>query len=105
MRAYRIFTRFTFWLSVIALIGAVHDAGFGENEQIEPFIQVLFLWTIAFGIGSTTVRYIEREGRPKRKVFLFDALSMLLLVFILVIQLGWVDVINFMEHKTGSTWL
>ncbi|MEZ4950164.1 MAG: hypothetical protein R2784_12355 [Saprospiraceae bacterium] len=95
MRAYRSLHDSHLAECYYCAIGAVHDTVLVKMNKLKPFIQVLSL-DIAFGIGSTTVRYIERNG-PKR--FLFDALSMLLLVYFLVVQLGWVDVHKFMEHK------
>jgi trk system potassium uptake protein TrkH len=102
MKAFRIFTRTTFWLSIISLIGAVHDAGFGENERLEPFIQVLFLWTITFGIGATVLRYIQAAKSPKRAVIIFDSISILFLISILIIQLEWVLIHPFLHH---NNWL
>ncbi|MCB0663016.1 MAG: hypothetical protein KDC24_09765 [Saprospiraceae bacterium] len=102
MKAFRLFTRATFWLSIISLVGAVHDAGFGENDTFEPFIQVLFLWTISFGIGSTVLRYIQGEKRPGRGVIFFDAISILFLLAVLLINLEWIIVHPYMEH---NNWL
>lgn len=99
MKAYRIFTRTTFWMSIVSVIGAIHDAGFGENERLEPFIQVLYFWNITLGIGSTILRYIHGKKRPNNAVLAFDVISVFFLATILLTHLEWVLVHPFLKHN------
>jgi len=67
--------RFAFWISLLGIIAFISDFGFSQNDFIQKLFDWFFFIALGAGIISTFARYIENFSLIKRKVFVFDFLS------------------------------
>lgn len=97
--------KFTFILSIIACAALLFDYGFQKTIDIEVNLVVFYQVTLSFGVLAVVLRLLRMAHKPKIPVFLFDTLSTLYTLMIIVNQLihllGKVDY-NFLHH---DTWL
>ncbi|MDX1446040.1 TrkH family potassium uptake protein [Lishizhenia sp.] len=96
---------FTFVLSIIACITLLFDYGFQKSLDIEINLVVFYQVTLSFGVIAFVLRLLRMAHKPKIPVFLFDIISTLYTLIIIVNQLvhliGVLDY-NFLHH---DTWL
>lgn len=67
--------KFALWISILGLIAFLFDFGFSQNKVVQSFLDDLFFIVLGVGIISTISRYIENVNLLKRKVLLFDILT------------------------------
>jgi Trk-type K+ transport system membrane component len=63
------------WLSVAALIALIFDFGFAQNNKAQHLLDGFYFVVLGVGIIATFARYFENVALLKRKVFVFDLLS------------------------------
>lgn len=70
------------WTSILGIIALVSDVGFSQNEQLQDALSKFYFLVLALGIITTATRYIKNINLYKRKVFIFDLLSVLFTLWI-----------------------
>lgn len=71
---------------VIGLFLFIFDFGFKQSTGLQIFINVFYFITLNLGVLSTILRYIHQKDRKKRSIFIFDAISMITIIGILIYQ-------------------
>ena len=71
-----------FWISLIGLIAIVSDYGFKQTDFSQKLLERFYFFILGFGLVSTFTRYILKYTLIKRKVFIFDLLSVLFTLWI-----------------------
>lgn len=74
--------RVALWSSVFGIILIVLDFGFPHSIEIQKTVDFLYFVIITLGIASTFARYFDNRLLFKRKVFIFDLLSVLYTIFV-----------------------
>jgi trk system potassium uptake protein len=69
------FYKITFWISLIGLIAIITDFGFSQSVLSQKILDSFYFIVLGVGIIATFARYIQNKKLFKRKVFLFDLLS------------------------------
>ncbi len=67
--------RIALWTSVLGVIAFISDFGFSQSVLSQKILSGFYFIVLGVGIISTFARYIENFGLIKRKVFVFDFLS------------------------------
>lgn len=67
--------RIALWTSIIGIIVFITDFGFSQNDFSQQLLDGFYIVVLGVGIISTFARYIENFRLIKRKVFVFDFLS------------------------------
>lgn len=67
--------RIALWTSILGIIAFISDFGFSQNRFGQKVLDVFYMLVLGVGIISTLVRYIENSKLIRRKVFIFDLLS------------------------------
>jgi len=76
------FYRIAFWISFIGLITVISDFGYSQTLFYQKIIDGFYFFVLAVGLISTFTRYIHQFTLIKRKVFIFDLLSVLFTLWI-----------------------
>ncbi|HBF18949.1 MAG TPA: ATPase [Cryomorphaceae bacterium] len=63
------------WASILGIVASISDFGFSQSDFYQQILNGFYFVVLGIGIISTFARYIERSGLTKRKVFIFDFLS------------------------------
>lgn len=74
-RGLKLFYRIAFWISFAGLIAIISDFGFSQTNSFQHFLDNFYFVVLAVGIISTFARYVQNRNLFKRKVFVFDLLS------------------------------
>jgi trk system potassium uptake protein len=64
-----------FITSLIGLIAIVTDFGFPQTELTQNILDWFYFFVLGVGLGATFARYLKNSALLKRKVFIFDFLS------------------------------
>lgn len=78
----RQFYRIAFWVSLVGLIAIISDLGYTQTIIYQKFIDGFYFFVLVVGLISTLSRYIQKFTLIKRKVFIFDLLSVLFTLWI-----------------------
>lgn len=76
-----------FWASVIGIFAFIFDFGFSQTILAQQLIDGFYFIVIALGLFSTFARYYERPILFKRKVAIFDVVSILFTLYIFFMYL------------------
>lgn len=79
--------KITLWTSIVGMITFLFDFGFLQSDFSEQLIDGFYFVVITFGLISTTLRYVEDHSLFKRKVWIFDLLSVLFMLFVFYIYI------------------
>jgi Trk-type K+ transport system membrane component len=71
----RLLYRIALWASILGTIAFISNFGFSQSGTSQKLFDALYFIVLALGIASTFARYISRHKLIKRKVFVFDFLS------------------------------
>jgi Trk-type K+ transport system membrane component len=61
--------------SFLGILAFVADFGFYQSQFYQDIFDGYYFIVLAFGLISTFARYVSKRSLPKRKVFIFDLLS------------------------------
>ncbi len=63
------------WISILGILDILFDFGFSQNDTAQRLVGGFYFLVLIIGLISTAARYIENMNLYKRKVFIFDILS------------------------------
>ncbi|GCC51664.1 ATPase [Chryseotalea sanaruensis] len=67
--------RIALWASILGTIAFISNFGFSQSGTSQKLFDAFYFIVLALSIASTFARYISRHKLIKRKVFVFDFLS------------------------------
>lgn len=79
--------RTAFWASVLGIFAFIFDFGFSQATLIQQIIDGLYFVVIALGLISIFARYYENPNLFKRKVAIFDIISVAYTLYIFYMYL------------------
>ena len=71
----KLFYRVAFWVSLVGLIAIISDFGFSQSNFSQNLLDAFYFIVLGVGLVATFSRYIRTFALIKRKVFLFDLIS------------------------------
>ncbi len=83
----KLFYRIAFWFSLTGLIVIISDFGFSQTNSYQKMIDGFYFIVLDIGIVSTFSRYIYNLQLFKKKVFIFDLLSVSFTIWVLYMYL------------------
>ena len=78
-------------ISLLALFVLIYDYGFEKHAHETKLLSGFYLLTIIIGSFSILGRYFTAKTRPLLKVFIFDFILFICLVFFIAYKIGFVD--------------
>lgn len=67
--------RIGLWTSVLGIMAFISDFGFDQRELSQQLFDGFYFVVLGIGVFSTLARYLDNQALLKRKVFVFDFLS------------------------------
>ncbi len=80
------FFNFAFGISIFGLILFVADFGFEQSRQFQHFLIAYYIVVLITGVIATVVRYLIKTKSIKRSVLIFDGITVLLTVVVLLLH-------------------
>lgn len=75
------------WTSIIGIFAFITNFGFSQSDSSQRLLDGFFFMVLGIGIASTFARYIQDPGLFKRKVVVFDLLSICFTLWIVYMYL------------------
>lgn len=79
--------RIALWTSILGIIAFISDFGFSQTDFSQQLLDGFYFVVLGVGIISTFARYFENFRLIKRKVFVFDFLSVFFTLWIFYMYL------------------
>lgn len=79
--------RITLWISILGIIAFIAEFGFSQSDFNQQLLGKFYFVVIGVGVVSTFARYIVNFRLIKRKVFVFDFLSVCFTLWIFYMYL------------------
>lgn len=76
--------KFIFYATIVGVLLFVLDFGFDKTRQAQMWFNGYYFVVIALGIAATAIRYLKKAKKARRPVVLFDILSIVITLFILL---------------------
>ncbi len=73
---------FALWTSVLGILVFIYDFGFSQENLGQLIIDEFYFFVLAIGLIATFARYFQNPKLLRRKVFIFDFLSILYTLYI-----------------------
>ncbi|MDP3359250.1 MAG: potassium transporter TrkG [Lutibacter sp.] len=102
---FKTFFQITFLSSLIGLFILITDFGYDQSNPIQEFINGYYFVVLALGILATAIRYITLKKNIKDKVFIFDAVSLLIILFIIFIHFFSQEAHRHLSFLYNDNWL
>ena len=80
------FFNFAFGISIFGLILFVADFGFEQSRQFQHFLIAYYIVVLTTGVIATVLRYLLKSKSIKRSVLIFDGITVLLTVVVLLLH-------------------
>ncbi len=80
------FFNFAFIISIVGLILFVIDFGFNQSMQSQRYLIDYYIIVLTTGIIATVLRYVVKSKSIKRSVIIFDGITVILTLAILVVH-------------------
>lgn len=75
------------WISILGIIAFISEFGFSQSDFSQQFLDGFYFVVLGIGMVSTFARYFENFSLIKRKVFVFDFLSICFTIWIFYMYL------------------
>ncbi len=92
-------------LNIFAIIAIIYDFGFIQNRSTELFLDSLYILTLSTGIFFTIARDIHTEVRPPFKAVVFDILSIIFFILVILGRLPSLQHYYLIQPFSGQGWL
>lgn len=83
----RLFYKIAFWISLTGLISIITDFGFSQTPFTQHILDGFYFFVLGIGLISTFLRYLKNTTIIKRKVRIFDYLSIAFTLWIFYLYL------------------
>lgn len=102
---FKTFFQITFLLSLIGLFVLITDFGYDQSDPIQELINGYYFLVLALGIIATAIRYITLKKNIRDKVFIFDAVSLLIIIYIILIHFFSQEAHSHLSFLYNDNWL
>lgn len=102
---FKTFFQITFLLSLIGLFVLITDFGYDQSNPIQELINGYYFLVLALGIVATAIRYITLKKNIHDKVFIFDAVSLLIIIYIIFIHFFSQEAHRHLSFLYNDNWL
>lgn len=102
---FKTFFQITFLLSLLGLFVLITDFGYDQSDPIQELINGYYFIVLALGIIATAIRYITLKKNIHGKVFIFDAVSLLIIIFIVFIHFFSQEAHRQLTFLYNDNWL
>ena len=83
---FQVFFKIAFLLTLAGFFVLISDFGYNQSDKIQEKINGFYFIVLIIGVITTALRYIMQKKDVQSKVFIFDAVSLLLTIYIISIH-------------------
>lgn len=96
--------RLPFVVSFLSVFIIIFDLGFDQSNQIQNFLNYIYIITLSLGVISPLVKDFFTRKEIGLKVWLFDSISVIYILLILLFNLNLIPHSNYLEILNNPTF-
>ena len=96
--------QFALTISIVSVLAVFYDFGYNQNGIAQIGLKWLYALTLLIGIVSTVIRYSKKTNRPPFRVLVFDSLSILLFIILIIDQFRILKGVDFFDFFDSTPW-
>ena len=100
-----LFFKITFLLSLIGLFVLIFDFGYNQDNPIQELINGYYFIVLIAGILATAIRYLTLKKNLQDKVFIFDAVSLLIIIYLILIHFFSQEAHRHLSFLYNDNWV
>lgn len=104
-RYLKIIFKTAFILSFIGVLAFIVDFGFDQSEGIQHALNFYYLVILIVGIAATLLRYFSRRKKLSTSVIVFDAISILVTLYIMGIHFFSLEAHKHLSVLYNDNWV
>lgn len=97
-------SRLPFLVSFLNVFIIIFDLGFDQSPQVQKFLKYIYILTLSLGVISPLVRDFIKRKEISLKVWLFDTVSVLYILLMLLFNLDILPLNNYTELLSNPTF-
>jgi trk system potassium uptake protein len=101
----RFFYRLAFYLSLIGIGVLIYDFGYTQSEASQSSVNIYYFFVLIIGMLATGIRYINKEKDLAFNVIIFDIVSSLIIVSVLVLHFSGIDESTTHTYLYDDIWV
>ncbi|NEW79267.1 MAG: ATPase [Gelidibacter sp.] len=105
MLNFRTLFKIAFLLSLVGLFILIFDFGYDQDNPIQELINGYYFIVLITGIIATAIRYLTLKKNLQDKVFIFDAFSLLIITYIILIHFFSQEAHRHLSFLYNDNWV
>ena len=101
----RFFYKLAFFLSFIGIGILIYDFGYTQNEARQELVNIYYFIVLMIGMIATGIRYINKEKELELKVIVFDILSSIVIMAVLILHFSGIDQSSSNSYLYDDLWV
>ena len=97
--------RTAFILSLLGVFAFILDFGYEQSSKLQTFLNAYYLFILFVGIAVTLVRYFTQSKKLSTQVILFDAASILVILYIIGIHFFGAEAHKHLNFLYSDSWV
>lgn len=97
--------RLAFISTILGIFLFISDFGFEKTEKTQQIFNTFYFLVIGLGILATTLRYIEKQKQIKRSVIIFDVVTVIITIIILIAHFLGEDAHRHISFLYNDNWV
>jgi trk system potassium uptake protein TrkH len=102
---FRILFKLAFLLSFIGFIVLISDYGYNQSDSTQQLINGYYFIVLTIGVIVTAIRYITLKKNIRDKVFIFDVVSLFIIIFVIFIHFLSLEADRQMTILYNDNWV
>jgi len=97
--------KFAFYISLIGMGVLIYDFGFTQITNTQKLVNLYYFIVLFVGMFATGLRYLNRDKALNFKVIIFDAISSVIILFVIIIHFIGLKQIGSNSLFYDDTWV
>ena len=97
--------RIAFILSLLGVFAFIIDFGYEQSKRIQSALNIYYLIILFIGIIATLLRYLVDSKKRSRQVFIFDAGSIIITIYIILIHFFGQEAHSHLSFFYDDNWV
>ena len=102
---FNLLFRLTFILSLLGLLLLIYDFGYNQTTFLQNLINGFYFIVLASGVATTLLRYAMRRKNMRWQVIIFDAVSILLIINVVLIHFFSQEANRHLSFLYDDNWI
>ncbi|PTM12937.1 MAG: ATPase [Bacteroidetes bacterium] len=104
-RDFNVLYRIAFLICLLGIVGLITDFGYDQTNLLQSGLIGFYFFVLVVGIGTTVLRYLTRRKLIRAKVVVFDAVTILFSVWVMIYHLFLYETSSELPFLHNDNWV